>query len=44
MSGWDLTLVDLRDPSVAGVETCVGTYGSSGTSSAVSGTTIIGSC
>ena len=44
MSGWDLTLVDLRGHSVAGVETCVGPFGLAGTSSAVSGSIILWYC
>ena len=35
VSGWDLTLVDLRGTSVDGVENCVGPYGSAGTSGAI---------
>ena len=38
--GWYLTLVDLRGPSMAGAETCVGPSGSSGISVAIR----LGSC
>ena len=44
MSVWDLNLVDMCVPSMAGVETCVGTSESAGTSSAVSGAIRLGSC